>query len=426
MAQAPYAFITSLHTTGDLVRVDLGPMPVYFVTSAELAHEVMVTKARSFHKGRFFDRLRQLVGDGLATSDGDLHRAHRRLMQPMFHKQRIAGYAEDMSNRALELAESWTEGETVEVDAVMGEFVVNTIAAALFATDIGAPAAEVVRRNVPVIIQNLLLRTVSPPVLDRVPIPPNRRFDRAAKELLKVIDGVVTAARAAGEGDLAEAPDLLSTLLAARDADTGQALTDEEVRDELGTILFAGTEATASTLAWALYEVATHPEVEERLLAEIDAVVGTGPVTFEDIGRLEYLRKVVDETVRLHSVTLLMRRAIEPVEIGGVTVPAGTEIAFSLYGLHRDPRVFPHADTFDPDRELPREAFLPFGSGNRKCIGDAFSWTEIIIAMATVLARWRLRPSADHTPKEAIAAVPHPDRMPMTVTRRSVREPVPA
>jgi cytochrome P450 len=428
LSRKPFAFFESLRTKGDLVRVDIGTMPVYFVNSGKLAYEVMVTKGRSFHKGRFFDRLRQLVGDGLATANGDLHRRHRRLMQPMFHKQRIAGYADLMSNRARELADSWQSGALLNVDLEMAEFVVNTLATAMFSTDIGAPAAEAVRRNVPIIIQNLLLRTVSPKWLDRLPIPPNRRFDRATKELLRVIDDVVAVARKSEDGEQT-ADDLLSTLMAARDADTNEALTDTEVRDELGTILFAGTETTAAILAWTLYHVSVNPHVEERLLAEIDEVVGTGSIGFEEVAKLEYLRRVVDEVARLYGVTLLMRRAIEPVEIGGVMLPVGTEVAFSLYALNRDPRVFPEPDRFDPDRWLPertqdmaREAFLPFGAGARKCIGDAFAWTEIIITAATILARWKLEPIPDHTPREAVAAMPHPDHLPMTVARRKVRE----
>jgi cytochrome P450 len=433
LTRQPYGFIKTLHTTGDLVRVDLGPMPMYFVTNAKLAYEVMVTKARSFHKGRFFDRLRALAGDGLATSDGETHRTHRRLMQPMFHKQRIAAYAEAMSSRAVEMIETWKDGETLQIESVMSDYVVNTLADAMFSTDIGAPAAEAVRRNVPIIIENLLFRTVSPPFLDGMPIPPNRKFDRATKELLRVIDHVVAQAREAAVDGQVDGPDLMSTLLSARDADTNEALSDEEVRDELGTILFAGTETTASTMAWGLYEVATHPEVEAKVLAELDAVAGDRPLTFDDVAELKYLRQVVDETNRLHSVTLLMRRNIEPVELGGIDLPVGTEIAFSLYALHQDPRVFPDAGEFDPDRwlperaaDLPREAFLPFGAGARKCIGDAFSWTEIIIALGTVLREWKLEPVRDHTPKEAPAAMPHPDHMPMTISRRQVREPVTA
>lgn len=421
LSRGPLAFLRTLKDTGDLTRVHIGTMPVVFVNSLELAYEVMVTQAGRFHKGRFFDRLRSLVGDGLATSDGATHRQHRRLMQPMFHQRRIAGYAELMSARARELADSWVPGQTLDVGKVMAEWVVTTLAATMFSTDIGKPAAEVVQRNVPIIIENLLTRTVSPKILDGMPIPANRRFDAASRELHQVIDEVVAAVRQVGSDDQ---PDLLSTLIAARDADSGERLSDVEVREELGTILFAGTETTATTLAWAFHEIARHPDVESQLLAEIDAVVGTRPVTFADMARLPYLRRVIDEVARLHSVTLLMRRAIEPVEIGGVLLPVGTEVAFSLYALHQDARVYPEPQRFDPDRWLPgrgpevRQAFLPFGAGNRKCIGDAFSWTEITIALATVLSRWQLRPATETAPREVAAAVPRANRLAMTVVPR--------
>lgn len=423
----PYGFVKSLRKAGDLVRIDLGTLPVYFVNDAALAHEVMVTKARSFEKGRFFDRLRSLVGNGLVTADSVTHRRHRRLVQPMFHRARIAGYARIMTEQAQRMTEDWQPGRTVAVDEAVADFVISTLARTMFSGELGRPAEEAVRRNVPVIIETLLLRSASPKLLDRVPIRPNRRFDAAQHELHEVIDGVIAAAREEGDTDQ---PDLLSTLLAARDADTGEALTDIEIRDELGTILFAGAETAVSTLAWAFYEIARRPEVEEAVLAEIDTVIGDRPVTFEDVPKLEYIRRVIDEVVRLHSVTLLMRRSTEYVELGGVTLPPSTEVAFSLYALHQDPRWFPEPQRFDPDRwlpersgDIPREAFVPFGSGARKCIGDAFAWTEVPILIATVLAHWKLRPAPGEPPREAISAMPHPDRMPMVVERRRTGPP---
>lgn len=421
----PLGFVKALRGTGDLVRVNLGTLPVVFVNSAELAHTVMVTKANSFEKGRLFERMRPLVGDGLATAPNKVQRRHRRLMQPAFHQARIADYCETMSSRARGLAASWEPGQVLAVEQVMGEFSIATLAATMFSAEIGQAAVEAVRCDVPIILETMLIRAVSPQVLDRLPIPANRRFDAAAARLRQVIDDVIIATREAGD---TEQPDLLSMLLAARDADTGEALSDKEVRDELVTILFAGTETTASTLSWAFHEIGRHPEVEERLLAEIDTVVGDRPVRFEDVPQLEYTRRVLDEVIRLHGVTLLMRRAVEPVELGGVTIPSGTEIAFSLYALHQDPRLYAEPGRFDPDRwlperreDLPREAFVPFGSGARKCIGDAFSWAEITITLAAVLSQWRLRPIPGHIVREATAAMPHPDHLPMTVTPREAR-----
>ncbi|MFF3247314.1 cytochrome P450 [Streptomyces sp. NPDC002870] len=420
----PFLFLKSLREHGDLVRVDFGTMPVYVTTSAELVHEVTVNQARSFEKGRFFDRLRPLAGNGLANADGEVHRKHRRMVQPMFSKERIAVYSDTMGHHARALADSWTAGQEIEMEQAMAEYAIETLASTMFSTDIGLPAVEAVRKNLPVLLKNLLIRAASPKLLDRLPIRANRDFDAAAATLRKVIDEVVTTARRSGHTDR---DDLLSLLLAAQDTDTGESLSDLEVRDELSTILFAGAETTASTLAWTLHELAHHPDVQKQLVAEIEEVVGDRPVAIEDVPRLRGIRRVLDEVIRLHGVTFLMRRTTAPVELGGVTFPAGTEVGFSLYALHRDPTLYKDPDRFDPGRWLPgrreeirREAYIPFGAGNRKCIGDTFVWTEATIALATWLARWQLVPVPGHTPKEVASAVAHADRVPLTVESRQL------
>lgn len=418
----PLGFVKSLRQHGDLVRIDFGTMPTYVVTSAELVHEVTVRQARSFEKGRFFDRLRPLAGNGLANANGEVHRAHRRLIQPMFSKDRIAAYSEIMRSHAHELADSWQPGQVIDLQHAMAKYSIDTLTSTLFSTDIGLPAVEAIRVNLPVVMKNLLVRAGSPKVLDRLPIRANRDFDVASKALRVVIDEVVANARRSGDTDRG---DLLSMLLAAQDADNGRTLSDVEVRDELSTILYAGVETTAATLAWAFHEVANNPEVEKQLLSEIREVVGDRPVTIADVPRLEGIRRMLDETIRLHGVTFLMRRTTEPVVLGDTEFPAGTEVGFSLYAIHRDPAVYVNADTFDPDRWLPerrdaipREAFVPFGAGNRKCIGDQFAWTEATIAIATLLARWQFTPKPGHRPKEVASAVVHADSIPMTVQPR--------
>lgn len=420
----PLRFFCSLRPQGELVRVDVGTMPMYVATTARLVHEITTTHARSFEKGRFFQRLKPLAGEGISTSDGELHRKHRRLMAPMFARDRIVGYSRTMSGNALALADSWQPGDEVEMEQAMAAYAIETLASTLFSTDIGLPAVTAVREHLPVLLKNLLIRAASPKVLDRLPIRANRDFDAAATALRRVIDDVVTTARRTGHTDHG---DLLSLLLSAQDPDSGAGLTDVEVRDELSTILFAGAETTAATLAWAFYKLATHPEVEKQVVTEIQEVVGDRPVTIEDVPRLPAIRRVLDEVVRMHGVTMLMRRTIAPVRLGGVELPEGTEVAFSLYAVHRDPEVYEHPDRFDPDRWLPerqtaagigRDTYLPFGAGNRKCIGDAFVYTEATIALATWLARWKFTPVPGHTPKEVASAVAHADRVPMIVTPR--------
>ncbi|MFE3578409.1 cytochrome P450 [Streptomyces vinaceus] len=419
----PLGFLSSLRHHGELVRVNLGTMPMYVVTTPELVHEVTVRQVNSFEKGRFFDRLRPLAGNGLANSDGEFHRSHRRMIQPMFTRDRITGYSEIMSSSARQLAGSWKPGDVIDLEPAMAGYAVETLSRTLFSSEIGLPAVNAVREHLPVLLTNLLVRAASPKLLDRLPIRANREFDRAAAELRAVIDEVVTRARAAGPTGR---DDLLSLLLAAQDPDSGTRLTDEEARDELSTILFAGAETTAATLAWTFHELASRPDVEAEVVAEIRAVVGDGPVTALHVPELKALRRVIDEVIRLHGVTLLMRRTTEPVTLGGVALPPGTEVAFSLYALHRDPGLYENPDRFDPDRWLPerqaagpgRRAYVPFGAGNRKCIGDLFVWTEATIAIATILDRWKLVPLAGHTPREVASAVAHADSIPMTVAAR--------
>ncbi|KUH40331.1 cytochrome P450 [Streptomyces kanasensis] len=397
-------------------------MPIYVATSHDLVHEITVAQARSFEKGRFFDRLRPLAGNGLANADGETHRRHRRMVQPMFSADRIADYSAMMSRQAEAMADSWTPGQVVDIEQAMADYSIETLAATLFSTDIGLPAVEAVRTNLPVLLKTLLMRAVSPKALDRLPIRANREFDAAAARLRAVIDDVVAHARTTGPRDRS---DLLTLLLAAQDADSGTGLTDTEVRDELSTIMFAGAETTATALAWVFHELAGRPDAEEQIAAEVRDVVGDRAVTVADVPRLPAIRRALDEVLRLHGVPLLMRRTTAPVRLGIHELPPGTEVAFSLYALHRDPAVYEHPDLFDPDRWLPerraaiaRHQFIPFGAGNRKCIADQFVWTEATIAIATVLQRWRLSPAPGHTPKEVASAVVHADRLPMVVHPR--------
>jgi cytochrome P450 len=390
------------------------------VTSAEAVNDLMVKQAKSFVKGRLFDRVRPLVGNGLANSDEPQHMRHRRLMQPMFYKERLASYAEVMSERADKLTDSWTAGQKLDVNQVMTTFAIETLAATLFSADIGRSAVDAVREDLPVILRNMILRALAPQFTDNWPIW--KKFDTAAARMRAVIDEVITATRAsAPEGR----SDLLSLLLSARD-DTGEGLTDEQIRDELTTMLFAGSETVASTLSWALHHLAQRPDVEQQLLAEIDRVVGTGKVTFEHVPQLPSITRVLDEAIRLHGVVTLMRRTTEPVSIAGYELPADTEVLMSLYALHRNPDLYPDPNRFDPDRWLPeqvaarpREHAVPFGAGNRKCIGDRYAWMEATIALATILPRWKLRPiPGGKPPREATAAMAHPTRMPMIVQPR--------
>lgn len=418
----PLPYLKSLKSSGEMVRIDLGSLPVYFVTTAELIHELLVAQGRHFDKGRFFDRARILVGNGIATSSGDVHRRHRRLMQPMFHRDRIADYIGIMAKHSRAMTQRWQADQTVAVDKALYEYALATLAETMFSTQISQSAIEEVRRDILILIKNALIRAASPTILDRLPITANRRFDAASARLRQVIDDVIATARDAGNP---HGPDLLSTLLSTRDADTGESLTDMETRDELVTILFAGTETTASMLSWAYHEIAHHPEVEEKLLSEIDSITGSGILRPEHLPDLTSTNRVLNEVTRLHAVPMLMRRAIQTVQIGGMKIPPGTEMGFSIYALHQDPDIYPDPGCFYPDRwlperavDIPRSGFIPFGAGTRKCIADTYAWTAMTVNVATTLAHWKLSPAPGHTVQEVAAAVAHPDALPMTPTPR--------
>ena len=415
----PLAFLRSLRAHGDIVRVNLGNHPVYFLTSPALVHEILVTQAGNFARGRIYDRTRALFGNGLATSDGTFHRQQRRLVQPVFHRPRIEGYIEVMSRDAQALAQSWRPDQLVAVDEAMYELTLKTTVGALFTSDLGRTAADEIHRLMPIIMKGIPLRMITPKLMDRWPIPTNRRFDAAARRLRRLVHDVIAAHPADGPTDT----DLLSVLLS---AGATHALSDDQICDEVISILLAGTETPASTLAWALHELATHPDIERRLHTEIDTVVGTRPVEHSDLAKLDFTRQVLTEVLRLHAVLLFTRRATTDTELGGTRIPAGTEIAYSPYALHRDPDLYPQPTRFDPDRLHPdqaakasRAAFQPFSAGRHKCIGDNFAWAQMLATVATIAARWRLRPADERAVREIPAVVPRPKSLPMIVTPRS-------
>lgn len=420
----PLRFLRTLSGTGEIVRVDVGTLPIYFVTTPQLVHDINVTMARSFEKGRIFERLRPLVGEGLGTASNDVHRRHRRLIQPIFSNDHIAEYSDTFSKCARSFANSWRGDEVIDVQQAMLQLTIGTLNSTMFSTYLDEAAAESVRQDLPVIFRDILVRAVSPRFLDRLrAIPANRRFDAATNRLKKVIDDVIARARQNIDGPTRA--NLLTLLLAAHTIDDDAALTDQEVRDELTSFLFAGAETQASTLAWAFYEISKRPDVEKRLTAEIDAIVYNGAARIGDISKLKYTMCVINEVARMHSVTLVMRRTVKMVRFGDLIIPEGTELAYSLYAMHRDPSIFREPDQFDPDRwlagqsqHIPRDAFIPFGSGKRKCPGDTFAMTQIPIALATILSQWRLRPIPGVAVREAAAVSPHPKRLVMTIAPR--------
>ncbi|MET1073460.1 MAG: cytochrome P450 [Umezawaea sp.] len=414
-------FTAFLRNSGDIVRIDLGTMRTYFLTNPQLVHEMLVKKGASFRKGALFDKFQPVFGNGLATSNGAFHRRQRRMVRPAFHAERIALYTSAMARAAADLTATWRPGEVRVLEEDTQALAVTVVGEALFSTGIGERAIDEVRRSIFTVLKQGMVRALSPSFVEKLPLRGNREFDGAVARLRSIVLDVVRGWREDG----VDRGDLLSTLLMAQDADTGAGMSDDQVHDEVMTLLVGGIETTALALAWTFHELARHPEVERRVHAEVDEVLAGRAPTFADVGKLVYLRQVVNEVLRMYPVWFLMRRTLAPVELGGVTLPEGAEVIFSPHALHHDPASFEQPHRFDPDRwspdraaTIPQGAFIPFGAGARGCVGNLFARTEIVVTAATVAARWRLVPVAGKPVRVKFTSAAYPSRMLMTAVPR--------
>ena len=380
---------------GDISSLRVGPYRLVFVNHPDLVHEILVTRHASFAKGRILEQTREIFGQGLLTSEGDFHRRQRRLIQPAFHRRRIEAYAAAMASDAAAAAARWQDGATVDVAREMTRLTLRIVARCLFSLDVEEDEAREVGRALDDLV-NAFELTVNPlrPLMEKLPLPSMRKALRARTFLDALVYRLIAERRLAGGGG----EDLLSLLLEARDEDDGRGMDDRQVRDEVLTLFLAGHETTANALAWSWYLLARHPEAAARFHAEVDTILGDRLPGADDVPRLVFTRQVLTESMRLYPPAwAISRRAVEPVEIGGYSLPAGTGALCSQWVMHRDPRFFPDPLAFRPERwtesfeaALPKFAYFPFGGGPRICIGMGFAWMEGILLLATIGRRWTM------------------------------------
>ncbi|MBV8077669.1 MAG: cytochrome P450, partial [Planctomycetaceae bacterium] len=375
------------------VKLRLGPRRMILVNHPDLVEEVLVTRNRHFIKHFALRMTQTTLGNGLLTSEGEFWRRQRRLAQPAFHRDRIAGYAAVMVEYAERMLAGWADGQVRDVHDDMMRVTLEVVAKTLFDADISGDSADASAA------METLMRCFTARVgriirlPERFPTPVNLRLRRAARRLDQILFRIIAERRAGGE----DRGDLLSMLLHAQDEDDVR-MTDHQLRDEAMTLFMAGHETTADTLTWAWYLLSQDPEVEARLHAELAEVLGGRAPGVADLPRLAYTEHVVTETLRLYpTVWLLGREAIEPCEVGGYRVPVGTTVYMSQWVVHRDPRFFDDPEVYHPDRwadglaqRLPRYAYFPFGGGPRICIGNGFAMMESVLLLATIAQRFRL------------------------------------
>jgi cytochrome P450 len=422
MQQDMIGYVENIAMQGDLVRVPLlGPIYGYFLNDPDLIRVVLVTDSDRYHKpSNVKNAAKSMNIENVFTTDGEVWQALRKVMQPAFHTRRINNYAGIMATYSAEMVARWQNGEQLDIPSEMMDLTLGITTRALFGADMrGQEAAAAIV----LFIELFYGRISSLPVPGWLPTASNREMRRQ----LEIIEAWLSPMIAERKAQEEPSDDVLSLLIEAQKVDTSGVLKNHQVRTEVMNLFVAGYEVVAHTLAFTLYLVAQHPAVEQRILAELDAVLDGQLVTLETANRLHYLDLVIKESMRLLPVTtVLTRQTASPVQLAGYTLPKNRLILFAPWALHRDARYFPEPIAFNPERfdpvhgqPIPKYAYLPFGGGPRICLGNAFAMLQMKINLATIWqhAHLDLAPGYEFQPHYAFNTRPK-EGLPMIVTCR--------
>jgi cytochrome P450 len=396
-----YLMATAARYEG-LVRLDVGPFHIYLVSHPDYVRRVLVENDENYYKGSIMDGIRVALGNGLFTADGDLWRRQRRLMVPVFHRRHVVRMVDTMTAVADEQMQSWTprieRGEPVDMLSELVLYNINLILRTLFGATIGAHDAQAVFEATQVVFQGMSKRVWAFFVPTSIPVPGQRAYQRAINRLDDVILRLVDERRRSRE----EYDDLLGLLLSARDEETGEGMSDAQLRDEIFTIFLAGYESTATALSWALFLLSQNSHIDQTLQEEVDSVLGGRRPTMEDVSKLVYTRMVIDESVRLYpSFPMYFRTSRRPDRLGPYAIPGEASIVLCPYATHHSPEYWDRPERFDPERFAPgrlspgvKRAYYPFGQGERLCIGRDFALTEATAVLSMMAQRFDRRLAA--------------------------------
>lgn len=424
----PLGFLSDCtHQYGDIIRFRFGPIVSYLLNHPDYIEEVLATKNSQFFRDLNLKRDggELLFGNGLLTSYGDFWRRQRRLMQPAFHRERIAAYADVMVTYTTRMLATWQPGEIRDVYQEMMYLTLAIVAKTLFDADMMGEIEEIYTLLEGVMQHynqnqgsNALLLILISLLPKWLPTPHKLRFRKAVQRLDEIVHNIIQQHRTSGK----DMGDLLSMLLHIQDND-GSQMTDQQLRDEVMNLLLAGHETTANALSWTWMLLSQNPEVQTKLQEELQAVLGGRVPTMTDLPQLRYTERVVLESMRLYPpVWAITRQALQDCEIGGYPIPAGTNVFMSQWVMHRDFRYFDNPEEFNPDRwaddlskRLPTYAYFPFGGGPRVCIGKSFAMMEAVLVVATITQKFQLalmpkhpivlQPSITLSPKHGIKMV---------------------
>jgi cytochrome P450 len=405
LIRSPTTFLHALcEAHGDVVRFKLGPLEALVVRDPDdVEHILQRNRANWLKTGPAYETLKLILGEGLVTAEGDTWLKHRRLVQPAFHKERLDGFARTIEEEALvtaaRLERAADSGEVIDVAQEMVLFTQRVVLRTILSVDVDdEKTSRALAAALGVGLQFVEHRTNSLVRLPlSVPLPSHRRFNAARAVLAREVQRIINAKRKArAEGKTGERGDLLDMLMDSVDEETHAVLDDKELFDEVMTLFLAGHETTSNLLSWTLALLAEHPDVEGDLVREM--TVGPGGIAGAMRGAL--LGRVISESLRVRPpVWTVDRTAVHDDVLGGFRIAAGTLVFVSPWVVHRNPKLWPDAERFDPSRFLPeneekrhRLAFMPFIAGQRKCIGDQFALMEARIALSTWLPRLSVKP----------------------------------
>ena len=419
-------FLMRQANLGDVTYFRIGPQDAYLINHPDHIRDMLVVSADKFIKGRALQRAKVLLGEGLLTNEGMAHLRQRRMIQPAFHRARIAEYARSMVEYADNMAAGWHDGDLLDIDREMMHLTLQIVGKTLFNADIGSEANDIgLAMTTLVETFNFLLLPFSE-WLEKLPFPQTRKFRKARETLDRVMYSIIDERRRSGE----DKGDLLSMLLMAQDEEDGSGMTDKQVRDEALTLFLAGHETTANALTWTWYLLSQNPGAEAKFHAELNDVLTTGgnasvneraktrpdggnasvneraitrdahrTPTIDDVPKLKNTEAVLAESMRLYPPAWTIgRMVVEDHEFGGFAVPKGSLVLASQYVMHRDERFWEKPDEFIPERWETlsvkeagnRNIYFPFGGGVRRCIGESFASTEGILLIATIARKWKL------------------------------------
>lgn len=380
-------------TYGDIAHYKLGRNHIIFLNHPDYIREVLVVQNDNFVKERTVQRTKMLLGEGMITSEGSVHREQRISAQPAFHRQRITDYAGVIVDETVRVRDSWRAGEERDVAADMMHLTLNVVARTLFATDLGAEVYELAAAiNRIMGLYNFLVMLPAAEWLVHVRPPGLAAFVRARDRIDAVVYRMIDAHLRRGR-DRGSLLDLMLASTAADDEESRQSL-----RDQVITIFLAGYETVANALAWTWYLLSQNPDCESRFHAEINEVVAGRKPGVEDVPHLRYTENVMAESLRLYPPAWAMGRcARNDFALGTFFLPARTTVLISQFVTHRDPRFFPDPQRFDPERfsaeskaRRKKLTYFPFGAGPRQCIGESFAWMEGVLMLATLAQKWKL------------------------------------